>query len=211
MAVGISDALADPTLELHLPDGTTMTNDDWKKSQEGEIAATGLQPKSDHEAALIATLGSGAYTAIVGGKNGGTGTGLVEAYDLGAAANSRLANISTRGLVGAGDAVLIGGFIAGSSVQVVARAIGPSLTDAGVAGVLQDPELEIRNPDGSLMASNDDWRGAQESEIEHSGFAPGDDREAVIIATLPANGYTVIVHGKGGTTGVGLVEVYGVD
>ncbi len=132
-AFGVPGALADPTLELHAGDGTLLaTNDNWKSDQQAEIEATMLQPTNDLESAILATLpadGAG-YTAIVKGKNGTTGVGLVEAYDLDATANSKLANISTRGFVDIGDNVMIGGFIlGGGSAQVIVRAIGPSLTE----------------------------------------------------------------------------------
>jgi len=70
-------------LELHEPGGTVITNDNWKDTQETEIAATNLAPSSDLESAIIGTFPPGAYTAIVSGKNGGTGVGLVEVYNLG--------------------------------------------------------------------------------------------------------------------------------
>jgi hypothetical protein len=80
-AAGVG-ALADPTLELHEPDGTIVTNDNWRDTQEAEIIATTIPPSDDLESAIVATLDPGAYTAIVSGHNGGTGVGLVEAYDL---------------------------------------------------------------------------------------------------------------------------------
>lgn len=111
--------MADPILELHMPDGSIVTNDNWKETQQVEIEQTGFPSSSDLESALLVTLapndsavpGSGAYTAIVRGKNGGTGVALVEAYGLEEAADSQLANISTRGLVQTGDDVMIGGVI----------------------------------------------------------------------------------------------------
>ncbi|MDQ3414070.1 MAG: hypothetical protein M3480_03720, partial [Verrucomicrobiota bacterium] len=140
---GIAGALMDPTLELHAPDGSVTTNDDWKDDQEAEIEATGLQPTNDAESAIVQTLAPGAYTAIVRGANGTTGVGLVEAYDLDQPADSRLANISTRGFVDTGDNVMIGGFIIGpdglGDATVLIRAIGPSLENFGVANALQDP------------------------------------------------------------------------
>lgn len=209
---GITDALADPILELHNPDGSVVTNDNWKDSQQPEIEATGIAPNDERESALIATLFPGSYTAIVSGKDGGTGVGLVEAYDLDQAMKSKLANISTRGFVDTKDNVLIGGVIVGSvGGKVVVRAIGPSLEAVGVSGALLDPSLEIHNADGSILASNDDWKETQEADIEASGFAPADDRESTIIATLPANSYTAIVKGKNDMTGVGLIEVYNLD
>lgn len=210
---GVSGALADPALELFYPDGTTVSNDNWEDSQKSEIEATSLSPSNSKEAAIVASLDPGSYTAIVSGKDGATGIGLVEAYDLDDLVTSRMANISTRGFVGTEDNVLIGGIIVGGIVdaRVIVRAIGPSLEAAGVAGALLDPLLEIHNVDGSILASNDNWRETQEADIQASGFAPGDERESAILATLPANGYTAIVRGKDGTTGVGLVEVYNLD
>ena len=209
---GVTNALADPVLELHLPDMTVVTNDNWKDTQQTEIEATGLQPGSDEESAIVATLAPGVYTAIVNGKNGGTGIGLVEAYDLDQAADSTLANISTRGFVDTGDNVMIGGVIIGGETgQVLVRAIGPELTALGVNGALEDTTLELHDKDGALITSNDDWKETQQAVIEATGLAPKDDRESAILATLAPDIYTAIVRGKDGTTGVALVEVYNVS
>ncbi len=209
---GISDALADPVLELHAADGSLiMSNDNWKMDQESEIEMTGLAPTKDLESAILATLDPGAYTAIVSGKNGGTGVGLVEVYDLDATAASELANISTRGFVETADNVMIGGFILGGetgSATVLIRAIGPTLADFGVADALADPTLELRDVQGTLISSNDNWKDSQEDEIEATGLAPQDDLESVVFETLNPGAYTAIVAGQSGGTGVGLVEVY---
>ena len=141
-AFGVPGALADPTLELHAADGSVISsNDNWKDSQEAEIEATGLMPTNDLESAIVESLDPGAYTAVLGRNDYTTGVGLVEAYDLDQSVDSQLANISTRGFVDTGDNVMIGGFIVGPSQLgagtdvsvVVARAIGPSLGDFGVA------------------------------------------------------------------------------
>ncbi|MEP7248281.1 MAG: hypothetical protein ABI787_00715 [Spartobacteria bacterium] len=212
-AAGVSGPLSDPILELHYPDGTTVSNDNWKDTQQAEIEATQIPPSDDRESALIATLDPGLYTAIVSGKNGATGVGLVEVYDLDEVVTSRMANISTRGSIETGEEILIGGIIVDglTSAHIIVRALGPSLTAAGVADALADPTLEIHGANGSILFSNNDWRELQETELEESGLAPTDDREAAIVATLPASNYTAIVRGKDGTTGVGLVEVYNVD
>ena len=127
----------------------------------------------------------------------------------------KLRNISARGLVGTGDEILIGGFIVGGSAlannSVVARAIGPSLTDGGVGNALQDPVLELHNASGALIASNDNWQDTQKEQIEASGLAPQDTHESALLATLPAGGYTAVVRGAADTTGVALVEVYSVQ
>ena len=207
---GIVNALADPIIELHNPDMSVVTNDDWKDSQEQEIMDTTIPPDNDLESAIVATLDPGPYTAIVRGKNNGTGIGLVEVYDLDQAADSQLANISTRGFVDIDDNVMIGGFIVGDGISttVVVRAIGPSLGGMNVADPLLDPTLELHGTDGSLLASNDDWKETQEAEIEAAGLAPTDDRESAIEAVLTPGLYTAIVRGKNNTTGVGLMEVY---
>jgi hypothetical protein len=210
-------------LELHKPDGTIVTNDNWKETQQAEIEATMLQPSSDLESAILVTLdpvdpevsGSGAYTAIVRGKDGGTGVGLVEAYDLDQAADSQLANISTRGFVDTGDNVMIGGvIIGGAASQVLVRAIGPELTAQGVPGALEDTALELHDKDGAIIVSNDDWKETQQAAIEATGLAPQDDRESALLMTLEPDSYTAIVRGKSDIntnvplTGVALVEVY---
>ena len=141
----------------------------------------------------------------------------MEAYDLNQAANSKLANIATRGFVDTGDNVMIGGLIVGptggTSTNVAVRAIGPSLTNFGIAGALQDPTLELHDGNGTTIASNDNWKtrpdgSSQQAEIEATGLQPSDDRESALLQTITAGNYTAIVRGKGNTTGVAVVEVY---
>ncbi|MEY2491587.1 MAG: hypothetical protein QOH24_538 [Verrucomicrobiota bacterium] len=197
----LSGVLADPTTELH--DGTgaiIATNDNWKDAQQADITATGLAPTNDFESAILQTLAPGAYTAIVRGKNGGTGVGLVEVYDADPSVNAELTNISTRGFVGTGDNVMIGGFIVGGggSATVVVRAIGPSLSNPpfNLTGVLQDPTLSLFDANGVIIASNDNWKDTQQAELQATGVAPTDDHESAILVTLPTGGFTVIVRGK---------------
>jgi hypothetical protein len=212
------ELLNDPTLEVHQEATVVASNDDWKlrpdgSSQQEEIEGTGIPPSDDREAALVVTLAPGPYTAIVAGKDGTTGIGLVEVYDLATGADSKLANISTRGFVETGSNVIIGGFIIrpldGASAKLVIRAIGPSLSGQGVEGALEDPTLEVHDVNGALLGSNDDW--AQDdgaAEIENNHIAPTDPRESATLQTLAPGNYTAIVRGKDDTTGVGLVEVY---
>ncbi len=136
----------------------------------------------------------------------------METYDLELAADSQLANISTRGFVGTGDNVMIGGVIVvGGSIDALVRAIGPALTAQGVTEAVADTTLELRDIGGVLIATNDDWKETQELQIEDTGIPPTDDRESAILTTLQPGNYTAIVRGKGGTTGVALVEVYNVS
>lgn len=122
-------------------------------------------------------------------------------------------NISTRLRVQTDNNVLIGGFIVtGSAPKYVAiRGIGPSLAAFGIPDVLQDPTLELRSSNGSLIMQNDNWQDdpSQASQLTAIGLAPSDPRESAIAAVLQPNAsYTAIVGGKNNTTGVGLVEVY---
>lgn len=212
---GIANALADPVLELHGSDGALITmNDNWKEDQQTEIEESGFQPGDDLEAAIVTTLDPGNYTAIVSGKDGGTGVGLVEGYDLDAAADAHFANISTRGFVEAGTNVMIGGFILGGAdgdANVLVRALGPSLTQFGVKGALADPTLELRDSNGVLIRSNDNWKLTQQTEIEATGLKPQNDLESAVFEMLAPGAYTAIVAGEGGLTGVGLVEVYRIE
>ena len=211
---GVPDPLADPMIEVHRGDGSmVMANDNWKDAQQAEIEATGLAPRDDKEAVLIATLPPGDYTAIATGKNGGTGVALTEAYDVDQAADSRLANISTRALVGSGSDVLIGGFIIGNgtgATRIAVRAIGPSLRQFGIADPLPDPRLELHDTNGALIASNDNWQSdaGQAALITGYGLAPANSLESAIAISLPPGSYTVIVADKNSQTGIGLIEIY---
>ena len=211
---GIPSALADPVIQLHRGDGSlVMANDNWKNTQQAAITGAGLAPSNDKEAALIATLTAGNYTAIVTGKNGGTGVALAEVYDLDQAADSRLANISTRAQVGTDSNVLIGGFITGNRIgatRVAVRALGPSLQQSGIANPLPDPRLELRDANGALLASNDNWQSnaSQAALITSYGLAPPNPLESAIAISLAPGQYTAIVTGKNNQTGIGLIEIY---
>jgi hypothetical protein len=208
----LDEKLANPVLELHDVSGAVIaSNDDWQtNANEQDIANTGLAPTSPLESALLVTLDPGAYTAIVSGANNGTGIGLIEAYDLDLTTDSQLGNISTRGFVQTGNNVLIGGFIISgtSDDYVLIRALGPSLP---LTGTLADPLVELHNADGDIVDTNDNWRDTQEAEIEATGLAPTNDAESAIVSTLAPGSYTAIIRGVGDTTGVALVEAYGLN
>ena len=208
----LDGALADPVLELYQGDTLLASNDNWQESQQAEIEATTIPPTDESESAIVYDLAPGSYTAVMSGKDGGTGIGVIEAYDLDQAANSKLANISSRGFVQSGDDVMIGGLIAGGNggadTRVLIRAIGPSLASAGIADALQDPTLELRDANGELLIENDNWQGFQQGEIEATTIPPANAAESAIVATLLPGNYTAIVRGKNDTSGVGVVEVY---
>ena len=212
---GVPNPLADPVLELHGPPGfTTIINDNWRDSQDGCLGTPELRPTNDLESAICGvTLDPGAYTAILRGKNNGTGIGLVEVYDVNQAAPSKLANISTRAFVSTGTDIVIAGFILGGhggNDNVIVRGIGPSLTQFGVPNALANPTLELRDSNGTLLVSNNDWQDnpAQAAEINAAGLAPSNNVEAAIAATLAPGPYTALLAGLNSGTGLGLVEVY---
>lgn len=213
---GITDELADPILELRNAAGVVLTtNDNWAgNTNQQEIIDSGLAPGSPNESVILMRLPSSengvAYTAILRGTNGATGVGLVEVYDLDRAPGSTILNISTRGRVQTGENVLIAGTIVvgPGSQKVLVRAIGPSLS---LAGKLADPMLELRDANGALIRSNDNWRvGGQEAEIIATTIPPANDLEAAIVYEAPANGsaYTAVVRGVNDASGIGVVEVY---
>jgi hypothetical protein len=208
----IPGRLANPTLELRNSAGQLVaSNDDWMTSpQRQQIVNSGLAPTNSLESALFVSLQPGPYTAIVRGVGGGTGIGLVELFDVDQTKPANAVNISSRGRVLTGDNVMIGGFIIGGNQaqRVIVRAIGPSLTGHGVPGALQDPILSLHNSSGATIASNNNWRSTQQSEINATGLAPTNDNESAIVRTLAPGAYTAIVRGANNSTGVALVEVY---
>ena len=223
---GVSKVLTNPRLELHDSSGVIAMNDNWQTTQIGgviisdqvaEIQNSGLAPVNEAEPAIIATLVPGNYTAVVRGVDGGTGTGVVEVYDLGSSSGSLFTNLSTRGYVQTGDNVMIAGLIVVTQpTSVIIRAVGPSLTQFGVPDVLANPQLELHDANGTI-ARNDDWQvtqlggiitGDQVAEIQKSQLAPPSAVESTIIATLQPGSYTAVVRGVDNTTGNALVEVY---
>jgi len=245
---GVPGELANPFLQLFSGQTPIAENDNWETTlplcqdsglncgAAAEITATGLDPCVGDltgctlESAILVTLDPGPYTAIVNGVGGATGVGLVEVFEIGTTTTNKLTNTSTRGVVGAGDDVMIGGFIIGGTgpKTVLLRARGPVLTDFGVPGELPDPSLHLFSGQ-TVIAQNDNWQttdplcGAPavscggSAEITATGLDPcvgnltGCAQESAILITLPPGPYTAIVSGVGGGTGVGLVEVFEVN
>jgi hypothetical protein len=214
--VPADDVLDDPKLELRGPNGALiLSNDNWKDSpQKAEIEGTIFEPSDDREAVIYTTLTPGSYTAIVSGVGQTTGVGLVEIYDRDAGVASDLANISTRGFVRTGNEVMIGGFTLGGNsnpARMAVRALGASLTSAGLSDVLADPTLSLHNADGTIMVSNDDWEDDPSSaaQLTAHGLALPDAKESGIFTSIaPPGQFTAIVAGKDGGIGIALVEIY---
>ena len=145
------------------------------------------------------------------------GVGLVEIYDLNSAANARLANISTRGSVQTAENVMIGGFVLGGTsinpARVVVRALGPSLQSSGIADPLSNPTLQLFDNNGQNVFNNDNWQEvpSQAAELQALNLAPPNPAESAIVTMLPPGLYTAVVAGHSGETGIGLIEVYGVQ
>jgi sugar lactone lactonase YvrE len=221
-ALGVTDALEDPFLEVFNDAGTSLaSNDNWQTGPDAAaIQASGLAPAHPLESALRVTLPAGNYTAVMRGVGDATfvggfqpglaGVGLVELYDL-QLTSSRAANIATRGTVLSGDNVMIAGCIIGGNQtkQIIVRGLGPSLRNLGVNDALENPLLQIFSANGTELAANDNWeQGPDAATIQSLGFAPGSSLEAALLATLLPGAYTAIESPAPNDSGVGLIEIY---
>jgi hypothetical protein len=209
---GVTNPLLDPRLELHAQNNALLfSNDNWvTAANKQEISDTGRAPHNTQESAILTTLAPGSYSAIVSGSGNTTGVALVEVYDQDSGPGSLLSNLSTRGAVGTGGNVMIGGVIVTDDKTMVVRALGPTLTKFGVTNVLNDPALELHDAQGTLIDSNDNWQTSpQKTQIQASGHAPPNPAEPAVYVSLPMGNYSAIVHGVGPTpTGTALLEVY---
>lgn len=250
----IPGVLSDPLLRLFSGSTLIGRNNNWQDPPDcslacfgaAQIVATGLDPCRPNprqilpppfcalESAILVTLPPGAYTFILSGVAGQTGVGLVEAFEVDDATTpAYLHNISTRGVVGNGNQILIGGvIIEGSSPkQVLVRGRGPSLGGAPILipGVLPDPILTIFSG-ATPIAQNDNWQDPPScsppftcgtpGQITGTGLDPCQPNpgettpppncslESAILITLPPGAYTLQITGVGGATGVGLVEIF---
>ena len=245
-AFGVGDALAAPGLELYAGGVSLAENSGWSAgpgatavaAATAAVGAFAFAPGSG-DAALLVTLPPGGYTAVVRSATG-TGSVLVEAYELAADAN-RLVNLATRGYADRTGHPLVAGFVvrgaAGTPKRVLVRVRGPSLARApwNVPEALDDPFMEIRGGAGELLLRNDDWStGAEggasvendftplvryynEKQIAATGLAPANRREPCLLADLPPGRYTVVVTpfellpDEPARPGVALVEVFEVN
>lgn len=240
---GVAGALANPTLRLVDAAGQTVAqNDDWE-NQTAPTAVTALRAAEtrlgafqfragSRDAALLATLPPGSYTAVVSGVNNTAGIALVEAYDAdpdaATARTRKLINIATRGQVLGGETVLIAGLVVsgpGPRTYLI-RAVGPTLRrDFGVTDALLDPFLQLYRGE-TLLRENDDWdtpaagQGALRAAARRVGaFSLMETRDntlrtgldAAMLVTLQPGSYTAKVTGFDNRTGIALIEIYEVE
>jgi Domain of unknown function (DUF4394) len=172
-------------------------------------AALSPGPGSDGATLYTIDLGTGAATSVgtIGGQFQQVGVNLV---GLSALPPTRLLNISTRGRVGTGEDAMIAGFttVGGAPTRLIIRGLGPSLGAFGISSPLPNPFLSIRDANGLEIASNDNWRSNQESDIFQSQLAPSNDLESAYIGTFAPGAYTAIVRDLDNASGIGVVEVY---
>jgi hypothetical protein len=218
---GVTGLLADPQLMvLGSTQNVVASNDNWGGSAalSAAFAQTGAfaLPPTSLDAAVVASLPSGAYTAEVAGANGGTGVVLMEVYDADSAPSptARFINLSARGMAGTGANVLTVGFvIAGpSSETVLIRAVGPTLSSFSVTGAMSNPEVTVFNSSGAAIGFNDVWGGTTALQAVFTAvnaFAlPANSADSALLVTLPPGPYTAQVTGANGSSGIALLEVY---
>jgi len=217
----VTGFLEDPSFQLYADGVVSASNDDWAAVDASVMNAVGAfaLASSSRDAALVKDLAPGIYTAPVTSDTGSSGISLLEAYDASTTTYSYLSNASVRAYVGTGDSILVPGFVVSGSgsLRLLVRAAGPALAAYGVSGVLADPQLTVQGSDGTVVASNDNWSsqaGAAElvTVANSAGafpFAQG-SKDAAVLLSLPAGGYTVSVSGVGAGTGAALVELYAV-
>jgi hypothetical protein len=220
---GVAGALADPQLALYSGTDVTASNDDWATSDNalqiaGISARVGAFTLADDasDSALMALLGTGAYTVQLSGKDSSSGVALVEVYDAASSTIAKLVNLSVRSYIGSGaDVPSVGFVIAGAAPRrVMIRAVGPTLGGFGVGDAIADPQLELFRG-VNRIDQNDNWGGdpalgAIFTQVGAFGFATANSKDAVLVRTLEPGAYTVVVSGVGSSQGIGLVEVYDV-
>jgi hypothetical protein len=210
----VNARLQNTVLELRDKNGNLITyNNDWATDvNAGQLQSYGLAPSDPRESALARTLPAGSYTLVVRGAGNATGIGRVEMFDLSQPPTATVANMSARGLIASGNVLLGGVTVAGRASQTVLfRAIGPDLISQGIPFALRNPTLEVYDSNGTLVASNDNWKSNQQAQIEATGLAPGDDRDAAILLNLQPGFYTALVRGAGGTIGIAQAEAYALE
>lgn len=214
---GISNTARKPHLYLYDEKGNRLgDNAGWKQHPNWRMLQSyALNPSDDNEPAMVVTLWPGLYSAILGDDAGTDGIAIVEAFNIDGETPTRLANLSTRGVVGQNDEQLIAGIIVKDTPRTfVIRTQGPSLAQFGISQPANDTRIALfTQADGKQIASNDDWKaevGNARLMTDLAGYAPQNNREAALVVTLQPGAYTAVVDAKG-TNGIGIVEVFDIQ
>ena len=221
---GVAGALADPRLTLIRDGAAVAVNDDWQSQPnanavETAIKATGAFPLAPggKDAAMLASLAVGGYTAKIEGVANGTGVGMLEVYDVTAAAGSAtLSNIAVRAVAGSGDDVLVVGIVmrGGGARRFLIRGVGPGLTPFGVSGALSDPQMSlfmqsVQTPLAMAGALNADPMAADlDAAAKVVGGFPLSPNDTAMIPRLVAGNYSVVLSSKTGGSGAAMIELY---
>jgi len=221
---GVPGVLANPKLTIVPMPGTSvpadliLANDDWVNQLNPAAVTAAAAAVNDfslvnypRDAALLVTLPSGNYSAIVEGVGGATGTALIEAYDVNLPGSTKIVSLSTRGYADIGREMIAGFSVQGNSGEtkrVLVRVQGPNLTQYGVTGAMPDPCLELHGSDGTILIANDDWSEGDtavgndftpvvasysEQAIAATGLAPKNRREPAVLVDLLPGAYSVVV------------------
>jgi len=213
-ALGVEDAMPDPSLAVFRDANRVDGNDNWGGGAAlvNAFSAAGAFPfasSSSADAALLVSA-DGGRTVQVSGPAGGNV--LVEVYDIAPASPARLTNLSALNRVGTGGDILIAGItISGTGrLPLLVRAVGPSLAALGVTDTLRDPRLVVLDSSGAKVAENDTYDPGLGSTFTSVGAFPlvAGSRDAALVVSLPAGGYTIQVSGADGGTGNAIIEVY---
>lgn len=222
---GVTGVLSDPRLSVYRSGDEIAGNDDWSMQADPSVVQARWKTAGafdlmmdSKDGALYRDLEAGAYTAQISGADDTTGVGLAEVYHLGEAGSAQLINISTRGRIVGDSAIMIMGFVLGGDTprDVLIRAVGPTLGDFGVDGVVADPELKLYR-DADIVAENDQWSAIQADAKSTAAstvgaFAlPADSADSAILIGLPPGRYTAHVSAKNAMEGIVLAEVYLLD
>lgn len=227
---GVTNYLKVPRLVLYNNAGDVIaTNMGWDASLLADFTRVGAFPftPGSTDAAFLVKLAPGNYTVqVTDAGNGNGGDTLIEIYDAGSLSDSsaRLMNLSTRGTVAPGAALIGGLVVSGSSPKtLLVRGIGPGLTRYNVSGVLSDPTITVYDAAGAVVATNDNWSVSSTVAIPQADYAAAvssaaarvgafaldaNSADAALVITLPAGSYTVQIGSAHGTSGAGMIEVY---
>ena len=216
---GVTGVLANPQLTIFDGNGQALfSNSAWGGGATLANAFTQVGafplPATSSDAALLLPLAAGVYTGQITATTG-TGVALVEAYDADPGTpTARFVNLSARTQAGTGSQTLTAGFVLdGSGTKtLLIRAIGPTLAQYGVTGVLSSPQLVLLDANGQQLYANSGWGGSQalvDAFAQVGAFSlPASSADAALLVTLPAGAYTAQVTGANNATGVALIEVY---